>query len=358
MKKVLHLVEAFAGGVYTYLEGLVANTCDKYEIVIAYAIRAETPEDFKKDFDPRVKFIEIKNFARQIGFHDLKAMAEVKRVIKEEKPNIVHLHSAKAGVIGRIAIHDPNIKMFYTPHGYPFLKQDDSKLKRKIYRMIEKTMSLYNKRCMTIACSLGEYEEAKKLCSNCMYVNNGIDFNIINEEFKTQQKNKTIEKINIFTVGRICPQKNPEMFNEIAKIYPDLDFIWIGDGQEKNLLDSKNIRVTGWLDRKEALKEISKCGVFLLTSLWEGLPLSLLEAMSFKKICIVSNIIGNRDVISHKVNGFICNDLVDYKKVIDNLLNNKYDVNKISQNARELVEREHSAEVMAKKYIDIYEGKM
>ena len=156
-KKILHVVEAFGGGVYTYMLELAKSTCEEYDVVIAYKARPQTPMNFREEFGKNVKFIEVKDFSRNIGMQDLKALKEIKKIIKQEKPDIVHLHSAKAGIIGRFAINDRSIKMFYTPHGYSFLKLDDSKVKRTMYKLVEHVAAFYNKNCTTIACSEGEY---------------------------------------------------------------------------------------------------------------------------------------------------------------------------------------------------------
>lgn len=78
---------------------------------------------------------------------------------------------------------------------------------------------------------------------------------------------------------------------------PEINFIWIGEGELKTELTSPNITITGWIKREEALRIIRNVDFFILPSLWEGLPISLLEAMYLRKICLVSDVIGNRDVI-------------------------------------------------------------
>ena len=163
-RKILHIVEAFGGGVFTVLTDLLNGTSDEYDIVVAYSSRPQTPVDFKKYFNKDIKFIEVKNFVRSINpLKDIKALIEIRKIYKVEKPDVVHLHSSKAGVIGRIAIHNKNVKMLYNPHGFSFLKQDDSKLKRNAYKFIEKIVALMNKRCTIVGCSEGEYKEAKKI---------------------------------------------------------------------------------------------------------------------------------------------------------------------------------------------------
>jgi glycosyltransferase involved in cell wall biosynthesis len=106
------------------------------------------------------------------------------------------------------------------------------------------------------------------------------------------------------------------MFNAVAECMPETRFLWIGDGELRDELKSGNIEVTGWVSREEALRRAVNADVFLLTSLWEGLPISLLEAMYLQKLCVVSDVIGNRDVIRSGENGFVCRTAEEYKAAI------------------------------------------
>ena len=353
--KVLHLVEAFGGGVFTFLVELANSTCDEFDVVIAYARRKQTPENFEEYFDKRIKFIEVKNFTRSIGVKDIKACKEVRQIIKQENPDIVHMHSSKAGIVGRLVISSKNRKLFYTPHGYSFLKQDDSKLKRFIYKSIEKAAAMWRRKCKIVACSEGEYKESLKITKNSTYVNNGVNVKEIDKLLTSKPKQEVNTKdLKVCTVGRIGFQKNPELFNQIAESFPNVHFAWIGDGELNDKLTSKNIELTGWAERKTVLNRVNEADIFILPSLWEGLPIALLEAMYLKKVCIVSNVIGNRDVIHNEQNGFVCNDLEDYKKVIEEILNNKYNLTEIANKANEDILNEYNIENMSKKYIELY----
>lgn len=177
MKKVLHIAESFGAGVYNYLVNLLNSTADDFEMVVLYAKREHTPENFEKEFDSKIRFIESKYMHRNIGPNDLRAIFEIKKIIKEEKPDIVHLHSTKAGLLGRIAINTKKIKTYYTPHGYSFLMQESSGIKKKIYKLAEKCLTFNH--AITIACSKGEYEETLKLTKRAMYVNNGVNLNCL-----------------------------------------------------------------------------------------------------------------------------------------------------------------------------------
>ncbi len=358
-KKVLHIVEAFGGGVFSVLVDLTNKMIDEFDITIAYSIRKESPKDFENYFDKRIKFIKIKNFTRSINSKkDIKALKEIKNVIQQEKTDIVHLHSSKAGVLGRLAISGKKVKMFYNPHGFSFLKQDDSKIKRLMYWLIEKVVAILNRKCTIIGCSNGEYLEAKKLNKNSICINNGIDVEKLKEETKDLKERQTdYNNLKICTVGRIGNQKNPELFNEIACKLPKLQFTWIGEGELKDKLTSSNIKVTGWKTRKEVLEELNNQDVFILTSLWEGLPISLLEAMYMKKICIVSNCIGNRDVITNGKNGFIANNIDEFIKQINDIKHDEKLITEITDNAKEDILNKYCNYVMVKKYKEIYLSK-
>lgn len=351
-KKLLHIVEAMGGGVFTYIVELSNQLVEKYDIYIAYATRPQTPENFRDYFDDRIKLIEVENFSRSVNIlSDVKAFFEIKNIVKKINPDVVHLHSSKAGALGRWCINGRKIPMFYTPHGFSFLMADQNKLKLKIYKAIEKVCSF--RKCTTIACSKGEYIEAKSLNKKASYVNNGINIKKLEKTIETIQK-KNSDNFTVFTLGRICYQKNPELFNSIAKSMPNVKFLWIGDGELRNKLTSPNIEVTGWVDRKTALIYAFSANAFMLTSLWEGLPISLLEAMYMKKLCIVSNVIGNRDVIKTLCNGFCCDTENDFIDAI-NFAKDK-DCNELISNARNEVLSKYNTEVMAKKYNEIYQN--
>jgi len=314
MKKILFVVESFGGGVFTYLSELSNGLCEYFELYIAYSKRPQTPLNFNVYFDRRIHLKELKNFRRSISpLQDLKAIFELRKITSEINPDIIHLHSSKAGVVGRIAFNGKTVPLFYTPHGYSFLMENYGFFKRSFFKLIEKVMAMRN--CTTISCSLGEHMESLGLTKKASYVNNGIN---------TVELDKIIEKVErvkhpftVYTLGRICFQKNPSLFNKIAESMPSVNFLWIGDGELRNELKSKNIKVTGWVDREKAIHLCLNADVFILTSLWEGLPISLLESMYMKKLCIVNNVIGNRDVILNGVNGFVCSSVMEFKNAIE-----------------------------------------
>jgi glycosyltransferase involved in cell wall biosynthesis len=113
-------------------------------------------------------------------------------------------------------------------------------------------------------------------------------------------------KFRVLTSGRILNQKNPALFNEIAKYFEDLDqfeFVWVGDGPDIAALTASNIRITGWLAPDEVIRFVRSADVYLSTSKFEGLSFSVLEALSLKKPVLLSDCVGNRDMVRSGANG-------------------------------------------------------
>ena len=351
-KKLLYIVESMGGGVFTYIVDLANELVKEYDMYVAYAVRNQTPADFRDYFDKRIHLIEVKNFGRAIDFSkDLKAYFEVKEIVRKIKPEVIHLHSSKAGAIGRFAFNGKTIPVFYTPHGYSFLMENYKPVKRTLFKMIEALCAKRN--CITISCSAGEHQETLKLTKRAMYVNNGINMEKLQKII--DKTSKEDHPFTLFTLGRICYQKNPELFNKIAESLPDVRFVWIGDGELREQLKSSNIEITGWTDRATAIRYAVNADVFLLTSRWEGLPISLLEAMYMKKLCVVSNVIGNKDVIHNGKNGFVCTEVEEFVKAITNKeVDKKQLVSRAYSDIREM----YNTKVMAKKYKQIYDAKV
>lgn len=347
--KVLHIVEAFGGGVFTFLVDLLNKTSEKCEVVLACSIREQTPDNYKKYLSKSIKVIELKNGTRKVNFmKDIRLTKEIYQIIKQEKPDIIHLHSSKAGFIGRIILRDKKNVVFYNPHGFSFLQQNNSKLKNIFYKTLE---IIASKKCGTIvAVSKGEYDESIKISKKVVEIDNGIDV----DKFPSMTKENENNEVKVCTLGRICFQKNPDCFNKVADKLENIKFTWIGDGEMRDNLKSKNIEVTGWVKKEEALKIMNDNNIFILASLWEGLPIALLEAMYLKKICIVSNSIGNRDVIINNVNGFITETDSDYIEIINKIINNQIDVNEISMRAYDDVLTRYNMNIVSKKYMSLY----
>jgi len=352
-EKILYVVEAMGGGVFTYIVDLANELVHEYDMHIAYAVRPQTPSNYKEYFDPRIHLIEVKNFGRSINpTKDLKALREIKKIEKEIKPDIIHLHSSKAGVIGRIAFNGKKTAVFYTPHGYSFLMRNYNPVKRMIFKVIEVVCA--KRKCTTISCSEGEHQETLKLTKRAAYVNNAVNLEKLKKMLDTAKAEE--HPFTVFTLGRVCFQKNPVLFNKVAEAMPDVKFLWIGEGELREELKGKNIKMTGWVKREEALKHSVNADAFILTSLWEGLPISLLEAMYMRKPCVVSDVIGNHNVIHNGDNGYVCNSVDDFVKAIIEIKDGNS--SRYVEEAYQDMLEHYNTKVQVKGYSEIYKNRI
>ncbi|RTY76345.1 glycosyltransferase [Flavobacterium sp. LS1R10] len=321
--KVVHIIEALGGGIYTYFEDLTHHfekeiILQKVQTSILYSANRKEidPEKVTQLFAtiPTVK-IEMR---REINFiSDLKALQKLVFELQKIKPDIVHLHSSKAGVLGRIACGflNPKPNVFYTPHGYAFLRTDISTMAKKGYWYIEKFFQKFFGG-ITIACGDSEFEMAKQL-GKAEMIRNGIDISAI--ENYSQAVDNT--KLTIGIAGRITAARNPRQFNAIALQFPEYQFVWIGDGEERDKITAPNIKITGWfIEKKQVYEQINALDIYLQTSLWEGLPIAVLEAMALQKPIIATKINGNKDTVVHKETGFLYQELSElslYFKILE-----------------------------------------
>jgi len=355
--KVVHIIEALGGGVYTYFRDLSTYFGDdeikrhiKTTIIYSGNRKEINREKIKSDFSGNINLLEVNMLRKFSPFQDLKSVIQLTKELKKINPDVIHLHSSKAGVLGRIAYFFlfKKKKLYYSPHGYSFLRSDIAKPIQKIYWLIEKsTQALFGG--VTIACGDTEFEIAQKIGKSKL-VRNGVDINTIRQNF-VENKN---DKLTVGILGRITYQKNPILFNEIALNFPDFNFVWIGDGELNSLLIAPNIKITGWLfDREGILKELNSIDVYLQTSLWEGLPIAVLEAMALKKPIIASNVIGNKDIVIHNQTGFLFDEISElepYFEILKNSENRKLFAKKAFERCADLFDKDKNFEELVTIY--------
>jgi glycosyltransferase involved in cell wall biosynthesis len=309
--RIVHIVEPLAGGIVTFLKSLVENLPDDSHIVIHGERKQVMPFSVvKRQFVyPNVKFLRWKSAQRSLRFKDdIAATIELYNILKRLKKNrtvdVVHLHSSKGGFIGRFVCRMLGIQdlVIYTPNGAPFLGSA-SLLSNFMYKRLEKLASTFGGQ--VVCCSESEQGAYKMAGIEALMINNGTP---VNKNNILPGKSKKNGVFRIVTSGRILEQKNPAMFNSIASYFEELkqfEFIWVGDGPDRHLLAAKNIMVTGWLEQDELNSIVNDADLYLSTASFEGLPFSVLEALMLKKPVLLSDCVGNKDLVMKGLNGAI-----------------------------------------------------
>ena len=320
-KKIIVHIAQSAGGVAEYLYMFLKNfKDDNYENILIVS------EDYKNQierFRPYVSNIYIVQMIREVKVKkDVKSIIKVRKILKQIKPDIVYMHSSKAGAIGRIALaFNFKARILYNAHGWYFNAQISDK-KKKTFALIEKILAIKTDKIINI--SKSEYESAlkykiapkRKMC----IIENGIDFTKFenNDTYREETRKKYNIKDNEIVIGvvrRLSEQKDPmtmiKAFELVHKENKNTKLMYVGSGEleeevkqyakEKNILDK--VIITGWVSNVE--QYIPSFDIAVLPSKWEGFGLVLIEYMACDKPIIATNVGGIKDIIENEKNGLL-----------------------------------------------------
>lgn len=315
-KKILYVITRSEwGGAQKHLLDIVIGMKTKgLSPIVAVGDEGDLTRELEKN---NVEFYIINNLVHQISLkQDLKAILELRNLIKQINPSIIHLHSSKAGLIGRIATKVSNyrIPVIFTAHGWGFTP-GSKKINKYISLLSELLTSWMLNKVICVSKFDQELAEKYHIISKkkLTYVYNGIskDMNVDLVEI-----DKKREKVSFTMVARFDSQKDYltlvkaiEKLKNNKEIYNQIQFNFVGKGPsyeeiQKEIINRKIDDIVNLLGfRNDILEIINESDVFVLTSNYEGLPISIIEAMSLEKPLIVSDVGGVRELIDK--NGFL-----------------------------------------------------
>lgn len=331
-------------------------------------------ENLNKKFEVFYAIPKSKNFGKFFNSKNhipiserkisLKDIFLVNSFIKKYSIDIVHAHGKGASVIARICQIFRKRNLIYTFHGV-HIKCHNFFVKI-IYLIYENILGKLD--TVKVFVSKSEKELAKSLniyLGSNIIINNGVlnktkKFSI-KKEYPEKKIIKNI-KVNVVTIARFVAQKNIQEIIKISQKLPSINFVIIGDGQlwekinkQVRNLKIKNIKLIG--KRKNVFKYLYNADIYLSTSLYEGLPISILEAMSVGLPVVASNVVGNCDVIENNKSGFFydLNNTEMAIKFIKLLADDKRKRNVIGNNAFKRQRQLFSINKMLKSYEKLYE---
>ena len=290
--------------------------------------------------------------------NDLKSLFFIIQYIKKHNIQIVHTHSSKAGIIGRWAGRIAGVKaIIHTIHGWSF--NDYLRMPLKwIYILLERLTATIT--TAFIAVSKSDIRKGLQYKIGQVQQYHLIHYGIkVNVNIKAEQQVRLKQELGI-DEGKVCigmiaclkPQKNPLDFVRLARNvcmkYPEVVFLSIGDGilhdQMQSLIVKENlqsrIKLCGWRQDIEACLGI--IDIIVLTSLWEGMPIALLEAMAFSRPVIAYACDGVKEMIQEGVNGYLIQprDVIAMSSKVDFLLKNPDKAELMGTRARAFFERQ------------------
>jgi glycosyltransferase involved in cell wall biosynthesis len=279
---------------------------------------------------------DVTNVAYELGIHtrvipalvnhispftNVLAVAAIRRIIVEGRYDIVHTHSSVAGVVGRLAAATAGSPVImHHVHGWPSFQSMPTGM-RTLNVLLERFCARYTSRIITVSkpdIQKGlEYRIGRKDKFTLIY--NGVDLEKfrqpVNELQVRMELGLSPQCKLVGMIGRLDKQKNPLDFIRtaaiVSKSYADVQFLIVGDGSLRTecevLIDKLNLKdriiLAGY--RNDVARILPGLTVVAMSSLWEGLPLAFLEAMSAGKAIVANDIDGTSDVVIEGETGFL-----------------------------------------------------
>ena len=245
---------------------------------------------------------------------------KVKKLVKEKNIDIIHAHGTRANSNVFRAAKSLHIPLIYTIHGWSF--HDDQKFFIKKFRILSEKF-LTSRSDINIAVSESNKQTGIKYMKSftAEVVNNGIDQGKFNPAKKFADIRKEVgvgvsDTLLLF-IARFTSHKQPlsliSAFAAALKKMPALKLLMVGDGDQKEaalkLAAELNIESSIIFQpfRQDVPDVLQAADIFILPSLWEGLPIGLLEAMSMGKAIIATRVDGTSEIVEHQANGYLIN---------------------------------------------------
>src|SRR3990167_2687246 len=366
--KILHVIPSLGiGGTEKVLlqlcRALESKSLQQY--VVALKVGGATEESLKGIHIP----VRVLNSSNSFwsGILDFPRLySDLKEIIAEVSPEIVHTWLSRANILGRFSAK--KCKVPYVISSLRVMEEEKS-----YHLWAERFTQKWCDRVTVNSPSLEKFalEKIGIPKEKVIVILNGIDCSAqrIDQSIVDSFRKEWIKEneVVIGAMGRLHIQKGIDVFLKAAKIVaekiPNAKFLIAGDGPEKESLmqlshslgiESK-VQFCGWV--KESASFLSLLQIFVLTSRWEGMPNVILEAMALKKPIVATKVGGTLDLIEHEKEGLLVksNDPESCAQAILRALQDRFLVEKLSQSAYQKVQQKFSLEKMIESYRSLYE---
>ena len=323
--RVLHVIARYnVGGTARYLNNLLPQLASEVETLLAVGhVQGNEIEDSSLE---KVEFVRIENLGRGIELiDDLRAYLQLRKTVRNFKPQIIHSHTFKAGLLCRLMFF--KIPKVHTFHGHLMSDPEFSRRALQVIINIERRLAKLTKRIVTVgeqvtkdllAVGVGRANQYVSIASE------GAKLSFLSRIEARKQLNIELDTPVVLWMARMAPVKNPKLALEVAKLLPEVNFLMAGGGdlfEETKASASSNVLMLGWVDAAEI---IPVADIFLSTSLNEGVPYSLIEVQSYGIPIVAVNSGSIEELITDGISGVLAEaDASELALKIQDLLNDR-----------------------------------
>lgn len=354
------------GGAQTHVRDLASKFQDDgNEVIVIVGENGIFTEQLK---EKKIKFIIVDKLQRNISpLKDILCALKLRKIIKKISPDIVTLHSSKAGILGRLALIFTSIPVIFTAHGWAFTDGISWK-KKYFYILIEKIFTYLTDHIIVVSNNDKELAIKYKVvpASKQIVIHNGIpdilDSSLLEEK---QKESKNISPISLISIARFSKQKDHKTLLYALKEISDknwhLKLVGKGPLLEEVKLLSKELNINDKIEfcgeRDDIEFLLSKSDIFILSTNWEGLPISIIEAMRASLPIVATNVGGIKELIIDNENGYLIerNSSHQLSNKIASLIISKEKRLSFGKKSREIFLKEFHIYQMYKKTKYLYE---
>ena len=316
MLKIAHIVTAYSSAI-TILDSKLRALNAKSGLDVCVI---SSPADNREKKQPAVRHISVNMVRRIKPLADLKSIWQLYKVIRREKYDIVHSHTAKAGFIAAIAAKPAQVPLvLHTYHGLPFY-QGQSRIAYIIYRFLEKVACRF--RDCVFTQNKHDIPECIKLMGSedrVLFEGNGVDVELVtksaSEQLQEAMKDYTAVGLKLALLSRLEPVKRvDDFFKVVEKLKQkgvEVSCVVAGTGFLEKQLKSKLVEMglddcvnmVGFTDHPHGL--IAASDIVILCSEKEGIPRTIMEAMALQKPVVAMDVTGTQELVINGETGFL-----------------------------------------------------
>lgn len=377
MKKIIR-ISTIAGSLSALLKGQLRFMNDHYEVL---GIASQSIDLDRVRENEGIRTIPVEMTRSITPFKDLKALYELYRIFKKEKPFIVHTHTPKAGTLGMFAAKLAGVPhRLHTIAGLPLL--ETTGLKRKLLNRVDKLTYASATLVLPNSFALKKIVIKEKLCSKEKLrvigngSSNGIDTDhydrkkVLSESMDAirQELNIAPQDTVFLFIGRIVKDKGIheliEAFDSISKLKLNVRLILVGYKEQQldplnsitELLIKNNNKIHEVGNIEDIRPYVAVSHILTLPSYREGFPNVVLQASCMEIPCIVSDINGCNEIISDDFNGLIVpvKNSTALKDAMLQLYNNPDKIKSLAKNARPNIINKYKRDLVWKELLDLY----
>lgn len=344
--KIFHVItRSSLGGAQSVVVNLANDQVKNNEVFVLSSSDGEA----WSALDKRVKTISIAELKREISVQDIIVLFKLIYYRFKYSPDVVHLHSSKIGILGRIAFSP--FKTVYTVHGF-----DSIRLANRKFLFLEKNLKSWCR--FIVGVSTYDFENLRRenIKKNVNMIYNGVkdhsdDLMPSHPLIELLDNKRKTFKYIVMCIARDAAPKLPDIFKETAEKNSDVYFVWIGNAVARP--DTLNLHWAGTIS--EAYLFLKKSDLFVLPSGFEGLPMSILEAFSFSKPVVASCVGGVPEVLNGGNGLAVENSVEEFTHAIRHFLDDPAVYESACKAARKTYETDFTDSVMAERYMALYQ---